>query len=220
MRRTRVKICGLTRADDVTAAVGAGADAIGLVFYPDSARFVSLEQAQGLRAIVPAFVDVVALFVNATREEVQAVIDRVKPDLLQFHGDESPSFCASFHHRYLRAFRLGAPHLNSPEQVFRTCHQFGDAAGWLFDSYSPGYGGSGRALDPALLQTVMQSPDSCPIILAGGMTPASVAISIQSLRPYAVDVSSGVESSPGIKSSEKIEAFMHAVDEAASGRSD
>lgn len=213
MKRTRVKICGLTRAGDVAAAVQAGADAIGLVFYPASARFVSLGQAHSLRAAVPAFVDVVALFVNATREQVQAVIDQVRPDLLQFHGDESPDFCASFHHRYLRAFRLGAPDLDSPEAVLHTCRQFGGAVGWLFDSYSPGYGGSGRTLDPALLQAVRRSPDSRPIILAGGMNPASVAASVQLVQPYAVDVSSGVESSPGIKSAEKIQAFIRAVSE-------
>ncbi|TAL83173.1 MAG: phosphoribosylanthranilate isomerase [Candidimonas sp.] len=220
MRRTRVKICGLTRVDDVVAAVQAGADAIGLVFYPASARRVSLDQAQNLRATVPAFVDVVSLFVNATREQVQAVIDHVKPDLLQFHGDESPGFCASFQHRYLRAFRLGAPGLDSPDAVLRSCRQFGDAAGWLFDSYSAGYGGSGQTFDSALLHAVRQAPDSRSIILAGGMTPTSVAAAIQSVQPYAVDVSSGVETSPGIKSAEKIRAFIRAAskqDRVASG---
>lgn len=209
--RTRVKMCGLTRPEDLHAAVQAGADAIGLVMYPKSLRAVSLEQACQLRAAVPAFVDVVALFVNASRDEVQDVIKQLKPDLLQFHGDESPQYCESFNHRYLRAFRVGAPGLDTPEGVLEMCRRYDSASAWLFDSYSSAYGGSGLALDVSLLSLVQQAEDIRSIILAGGLTPDSVGKSIKALRPFAVDVSSGVETAPGIKSSQKIQQFMAAV---------
>lgn len=209
--RTRIKICGLTRPEDVHAAVQADADAIGLVMYSKSSRAVTLQHARVLRAAVPAFVSVVALFVNASEQEVQDVIAQVQPDLLQFHGDESPEFCQSFNHRYVRAFRVGAPGLDSPDHVLRECNLYRSASGWLFDSYSQGYGGSGRMLDPSLLQAVQNQSDGRGIILAGGLTPESVGASIQTLRPYAVDVSSGVESAPGIKSAEKIRQFVAAV---------
>ncbi|HEY9279012.1 MAG TPA: phosphoribosylanthranilate isomerase [Eoetvoesiella sp.] len=210
-QRTRVKICGLTRIDDVHSAVQAGADAIGLVMYRHSSRAVSLEQARLLRISVPAFVSVVALFVNPSADEVRDVIDHVQPDLLQFHGDETPEFCDSFNHRYFRAFRVGGGSLNTPEAVLKASQDYPGAAAWLFDSYSSGYGGSGLMLDAGLLQTVQQAPHSRPLILAGGLTAETVAASIGSIRPYAVDVSSGVEESKGIKSSEKIQAFMKAV---------
>ncbi|MGB6104434.1 MAG: phosphoribosylanthranilate isomerase [Pusillimonas sp.] len=210
-QRTRVKICGLTRPQDVDAAVGAGADAVGLVFYRPSKRAVSLEQAMALRQAVPAFVSVVALFVNAPEQEVHEVIERVQPDLLQFHGDESAAYCASFKRRYMRAFRIGGPGLDSAEQVLSTCRQYQSASAWLFDSFSAGYGGSGLAFDAELLSAVRQAADSRPLVLAGGLKADTVAQSLKDLRPYAVDVSSGVEDSPGIKSAQKIAAFMRAV---------
>jgi len=210
-RRTRVKICGMTRADDVSCAVQNGADAVGLVFYPKSPRAVSVAQARGLREPVPAFVDVVALLVNATRLEVNEIIEQVRPDLLQFHGDESPEFCTSFGRRYIRVFRVGAPGLSTPDQVLAQCKAYGDAAGWLFDSHSSGYGGSGRRFDAALLQAVLAHADSRPVILAGGLSVAGVADSLHAVQPFAVDVSSGVESAPGIKSHDKIAAFLRAV---------
>jgi phosphoribosylanthranilate isomerase len=210
-QRTRVKICGLTRIDDMHCAVQAGADAIGMVFYPRSGRVVSLPQAAALRRAVPAFVDVATLFVNAAPADVQAVIDQVQPDLLQFHGDESPEYCASFGHRYIRAFRVGSPDLATPDAVLQQCQAYGSAAAWLFDSYSAGYGGSGLALDASLLQAIAAAPDSRPMVLAGGLAPDNVKASIRSVRPFAVDVSSGVEVSPGIKSAEKIMAFIKAV---------
>lgn len=209
--RTRVKICGLTRFEDVASAVRCGVDAIGLVMYAGSSRAVSLEHARALRTAVPAFVSVVALFVNPGADEVRAVIEQVQPDLLQFHGDETPEFCASFNHRYFRAFRVGAGGLDSPEAVLKACQTYPDAAAWLFDSYSTGYGGSGLALDTALLGAVMQAPDARPLVLAGGLTIDTVADAIQSVQPYAIDVSSGVEESKGIKSPGKISAFMQAV---------
>jgi phosphoribosylanthranilate isomerase len=212
--RTRVKICGLTRLEVVHAAVQAGADAIGFVMYPKSQRAVSLEQARELRAAVPAFVNVVTLFVNATAQEVQDVIKLVQPDLLQFHGDESPQFCESFNHRYFRAIRVGAPGLDTPEGVLQTCLRYQSASAWLFDSYSDAYGGSGLALDASLLDLVQQAEDTRVAILAGGLTPDTVATSIKTMQPYAVDVSSGVEDAPGIKSSLKIQRFMAAVQSA------
>ena len=210
-QRTRVKICGLTRIEDVHCAVRAGADAIGLVFYPESSRRVDLLQARLLREAVPAFVNVVALFVNPSFDEVQAVIKQVQPDLLQFHGDETPEFCASFNYRYMRAFRVGGPGLETPEAVLASCQAFRAASAWLFDSYSSGYGGSGLVLDATLLQGIQDAPESRPLVLAGGLTPETVAASIKAIRPYAVDVSSGVEMAKGIKSAEKIDAFMKAV---------
>lgn len=209
--RVRAKVCGLTRTQDIQAAVRSGADAIGLVFYPGSRRAVSIEQAVALRAQVPAFVSVVALFVNAPQAEVHDVIAQVQPDLLQFHGDESAAYCEAFGHRYVRAFRVGGPDMASAEQVLAACRRYMSASAWLFDSHSAGYGGSGRALDPALLDYVLQAPDSRPVVLAGGLRPDTVAQSIRTIRPYAVDVSSGVEAAPGIKSAEQIAAFIRAV---------
>lgn len=211
MQRIRVKICGLTREEDVLAAVHAGADAIGMVFYEGSKRCVTLQQARQLRNMAPAFVDVVALFVNAQASYVQEVIDIVNPDLLQFHGDESPEYCRGFSRRYLRAFRIGAPGLNTKNAVAQETSCYMDAAGWLFDSYSAGYGGSGLALDPALLSGL---PEEGPAkILAGGLRPDTVEALVQQLpfRPYAVDVSSGVETAPGLKSQDQIQAFMRAA---------
>ncbi|WP_228129224.1 phosphoribosylanthranilate isomerase [Pusillimonas sp. T7-7] len=210
-QRTRIKICGLTRPQDVDAAVLAGADAVGLVFYEPSKRSVSLEQAASLRRLVPAFVDVVALFVNASAKEVDQVIEQVQPDLLQFHGDESPEFCASFKRRHMRAFRLGGRGLDTPAGVLAACRQYPTASAWLFDSYSAGYGGSGLTFDPELLSDVRQAPDSRPMVLAGGLKADTVAQSLKRLQPYAVDVSSGVEDAPGIKSAQKIAAFVQAV---------
>ena len=210
-QRTRVKICGLTRVEDVAAACRAGADAIGLVFYPGSARAVTTAQARMLREAVPAMVDVVALFVNAHANDVQQIIDHVQPDLLQFHGDESPDYCASFKRRYMRAFRVGGPGMESPEDVLAACEPYAAASAWLFDSYSAGYGGSGLRLNIDLLQSVRQSALARPLVLAGGLTAESVGRAVQAVEPYAVDVSSGVEVSPGVKSADKIIAFMAAV---------
>lgn len=211
--RTRVKICGLTRAEDIHSAARAGADAIGLVLYPGSKRAVAIEQARRLRAEVPPFVSVVTLFVNPTPETVYEVIDQVRPDLLQFHGDESVDFCAQFQHPYLRAFRVGGPGMESAESVADACGGYPGAYGWLFDSYSAGYGGSGQGFDTGLLQAVAGSLGR-PLVLAGGLTVDNVADRVRRVRPYAVDVSSGVELAPGIKSFEKIHAFIQAVQSA------
>jgi len=210
-QRVRVKICGLTRQEDVAAAVAAGADAIGLVFYPASPRAVSLQQAAMLRAQVPAFVSVVALFANAQTREIQAVMDAVAPDLLQFHGEESPAACAALGHRYLKAFRVGAPGLQTAAQLATACAAYPQAAGWLFDAYHAGYGGSGLRFDLGLLDEVRHLPQCRPIILAGGLTPENVPAAIARVQPYAVDVSSGVEDAPGVKSAGKIARFLRAT---------
>ncbi|HUH59034.1 MAG TPA: phosphoribosylanthranilate isomerase [Candidimonas sp.] len=212
--RTRVKICGLTRPEDVAAAVRSGADAIGLVFYEQSSRALTIAQAQSLRSAVPAFVDVVALFVNANPDYVRQVIEHVQPDLLQFHGDESPEYCQSFKRRYFRGFRVGAPGLDTAAGVLQSCRAYMSASAWLVDSYSPHYGGSGVKLNVDLLAAVRAALDSRPLILAGGLTPESVADSMAAVHPYAVDVSSGVETAPGIKSDVKIKAFIRAVNAA------
>lgn len=212
--RTRIKVCGLTRTQDLHSVVDAGVDAVGFVFYPKSSRALSPQQAADLRQQLPAFVDAVALFVNAEPDYVRTVIDQVQPDLLQFHGDETPEYCQHFGHRYLRAFRVGAPGLTDPDSVLKTCLQYPDASAWLFDSYSTTYGGSGLTFDTALLGRLQEHPSACPIILAGGLTPKNVSASLQLLHPFAVDVSSGVEDSPGIKSQDKIIDFVHAVQRA------
>lgn len=211
MLRTRVKICGITRVSDLQAAADAGVDAVGLVFYPKSSRLVTIDQARELRRAAPAFVSVTALFVNADEAFVQQVLTEVRPDLLQFHGDETPEFCAGFNHPYMKAFRVGGPGLEDASSVHRACRAYSTAAGWLFDSYSPGYGGSGLTFDTALLDEVRASSGARPLVLAGGLKPDNVAAALLQVRPYGLDVSSGVEESGGIKSPEKITAFMKAV---------
>jgi len=208
--RTRIKICGITREEDLLAAVDAGADAIGLVCFAGSKRFVAPARAAQLRALAPPFVSVVALLVNAPPDAVQAVIDQVRPDLLQFHGDETPEDCAQYCHRYLRALRVGGPGLDTPEAVAQVCaRSVSDwCAGWLFDTYTTAYGGSGLSFDHTLLARV---PATRPTILAGGLNAANVSASMQAVRPWAVDVSSGVETAPGVKSAEKMRAFVAAV---------
>jgi phosphoribosylanthranilate isomerase len=209
--RTRIKICGITREQDLAAAIEAGADAIGLVFYPKSPRFLSLERAVDLRRRVPAFVDVVTLFVNEDPSRVEAILEAVRPDVVQFHGDETVEQCERYGKRYLRAFRVGAPNMDTPDTLLAACREFESAAGWLFDSYHPSYGGSGKRFDPNLLAAVTAAKDARPMIISGGIKADNVQGIIERLHPYAVDVSSGVESSPGIKSDEKIVEFISAV---------
>ncbi|CUI77841.1 N-(5'-phosphoribosyl)anthranilate isomerase [Achromobacter kerstersii] len=219
--RTRIKICGLTREQDIDAAVSAGVDAIGFVFYAKSRRCLTPTRAAQLRRAVPAFVDVVALFVNPDPADVQAVLDQVGPELLQFHGDETPQDCARYGHRFLRAFRAGAPGLDTAEGLATHCRAYGEAAGWLFDSYSAGYGGSGHGFDYALLDDVRADPVSRPLILSGGLNGDNVGQAIELVRPWGVDVSSGVEVEQGIKSSDRISFFVdaaHAADTKLKGK--
>jgi len=211
--RTRVKICGITREGDLQAAAQAGADAIGLVFYPGSKRCVTTARAAELRRAVPAWVTVTALFVNAEPGLVREVIEVVRPDLLQFHGDETPRDCEQYGFPYMRAFRVGAPGLDSADALARACRTYAGAAAWLFDSYSPGFGGSGVSFDRTLLAG-LSGQGSRPLVLSGGLNAGNVAAAVQALRPWGVDVSSGVEDAPGIKSADKIRAFLAAVAQA------
>lgn len=212
--RTRVKICGLTREDDIRSACDLGADAIGMVFYPPSPRHLSLERAARLRREVPVLVSMVALFVNPAEQEVRAVIEQLRPNVLQFHGEESLAFCEQFGLPYFKAFRVGGPGMDSAEDLALACRAYPSAAAWLFDSYSTGYGGSGLSFEGALLDQVRAMQDTPPLIVSGGLQTVTVGGVIRHLHPYAVDVSSGVEESKGVKSVEKIAAFLRAVREA------
>ena len=199
--RTRVKICGITRAADALAAAQAGADAIGLVFYPPSPRYLSVERAREIREALPPFVQTVALFVNADAAQVSQVIGRVHPALLQFHGDEDPAFCAQFGLPFVKACRM-----KSGVSALEYLRPFSQAAAWLFDSHVPEYGGVGESFD----WTLIPATDK-PVILSGGLSAANVGEAIRRLRPWGVDVSSGVESAKGIKDAAKIAAFIKEV---------
>lgn len=201
--RTRVKMCGITRPEDAIQAVAAGADAIGLVFYPPSPRAVSAEQAAAIVAAVPAFVSVTALFVNASSEEVQSVLDRARIDLLQFHGDENDDFCRQFKRPYIKAIRV-----RQASDLVASCLRFPSALALLLDSYKPGVpGGTGETFDWSLIPAQLNKP----IILAGGLETNNVAHAIQQVKPYALDVSGGIEAEKGIKDPVKIAAFMNEV---------
>ncbi len=200
--RTRVKICGITRSEDLQAAAAAGADAVGLVFYPPSPRCLDLATARALRRQAPAFLATVALFANASRESVARVLETVRPDLLQFHGEESPEYCESFGLPYIKAARV-RPGLD----LLEYWRPFAGAAAWLADAWVPEYGGVGERFDWSLLPPVLERP----LVLSGGLTQANVGAAIRMLRPWAVDVSSGVESAPGIKEAARIAAFIAEV---------
>ena len=205
MSRTRIKICGLTRVDDALAAVDAGADAIGLVFYPPSPRAVDLEQALAIRRALPPFVATVALFVNADAAAIERVIERLRPSLLQFHGDESPADCARFAHPYVRAARM-RPGLDLVDFGSR----YASAQGILVDAFVDGYGGGGEVFDWSLIPKNVDFP----IVLSGGLNARNVAQAVRCVRPWAVDVSSGVESARGVKSAAAMREFVAAVREA------
>ena len=202
MSRTRIKICGLTRAQDVRAAVDSGADAIGLVFYPPSPRAVSIEQAAELVALLPPFVTSVGLFVNASAAAVDAVLERVPLQLLQFHGDEAQADCARHGRPWIKAARM-RPGVDLLE--FSSFHP--RASGILVDTFVEGYGGSGKIFDWSLI------PDGFvrPLVLSGGLDADNVTEAVRRVRPWAVDVSSGVESAKGIKDAAKIAAFIAGV---------
>jgi phosphoribosylanthranilate isomerase len=199
--RTRVKICGITRPADALAAAQAGADAIGLVFYPPSPRYLGTERAVEIRDALPPFVQAVALFVNPDAAQVAQVLGRVRPSMLQFHGEEAPEFCAQFGVPFVKAVRM-KPGVDALEYLRR----FPRAAAWLFDSHVPEYGGVGESFDWALVPAAER-----PVILSGGLSPANVAAAIRRVRPWGVDVSSGVEAAKGIKDAAKIAAFMAEV---------
>ncbi|CAM3213749.1 N-(5'-phosphoribosyl)anthranilate isomerase [Ectopseudomonas mendocina] len=204
--RVRSKICGITRVEDALAAVEAGADAIGLVFYAKSPRAVSVEQAAEIVQALPPFVTSVGLFVNMPREQLLAVLQQVPLDLLQFHGDESPAECEGYGRPYIKALRV-----RPGENVAAAMAPYAGARGILLDTFVEGVpGGTGAAFDWSLVPQGVARP----IILAGGLEAHNVAAAIRQVRPYAVDVSGGVEASKGIKDAGKIRAFVKSVRDA------
>lgn len=212
MHRTRIKICGLTREADVLHAVRAGVDAIGFVLYPPSPRAVSAERAGELARLLPPFVTPVLLFVNATAQEVAAGLAAVPHALLQFHGDETPAECAAHGRPYIRAARVptgaGAAHFD----LLKYAQTFSDAQAVLLDAHVQGYGGGGIAFDwTAFNWSHPQLNASARLVLSGGLTPANVTDGMRLVRPWAVDISSGVESAKGRKSPELIDRFVGAV---------
>ena len=203
MPRVRTKFCGITRAEDARTAVALGADAIGLVFYTGSPRAVTLPHAMAIVSGLPPFIARVGLFVDPRMEEVQMVLQLGGVDVLQFHGAEPPEFCRHFGRPYIKALRVH-PGLDVRAEVER--HP--DAAAVLLDTHQEGRpGGTGRAFDWTLIPQDLPKP----IILAGGLTPDNVAAAIRLVRPYAVDVSGGIESAPGVKDAGLMRAFLHEV---------
>lgn len=208
--RTRVKICGMTRIEDVRAAAQAGADAIGLVFYPPSPRFLSVDRARQLASEVPPLVSTVALFVNPAAADVYAVLERVKPAMLQFHGEEAPEFCSQFGVAYLKACRVKSG-ISPRVDLLKYLRPYSGAAGWLLDSHVAEYGGVGESFDWSLVPAERARDDMRPLVLSGGLTCSNVREAVRRVRPWAVDVSSGVEVSKGIKDAAKIAAFIAEV---------
>jgi len=203
LKRTRIKICGITRVADAEHVVAAGADAIGLVFYEASPRNVDLQQAKLIARSIPGFVTVVGLFVDPTADFVRRVCEEVPLELLQFHGNEDNDFCRSFGRRFIKAIRV-KPDVSLEETVAG----YPDASGILLDTYVSGTpGGTGLAFDWSLIPADLQAP----LILAGGLNRDNVAQAVGQVRPYAVDVSGGVEASKGIKDPSKIFDFVSEV---------
>lgn len=193
-------MCGITRVQDALAAARAGADAVGLVFYPNSPRSVSNAQAQEIIRALPPFITTVGLFVNATRQDVVSILGGVSLDMLQFHGDEEPNYCDFFQKPYLKAIRL-QPNLN----IAKTIDLYPNASGILLDSFVPGVpGGTGICFDWSQIPRHIGKP----LVLAGGLHVDNIQEAIRITQPYAVDVSGGVEDAPGIKNAYKIKAFI------------
>ena len=209
MPRTRVKICGITRVEDADAVVKYGADALGLVFYADSPRYVTKQHARIIADAVAPLVTIVGLFVNPSAETVSAVLDAVPLGLLQFHGAETNADCKKFGVPFIKSIAI-----SDDVDVLSRMQGYPDASGFILDAWQPQtHGGGGEAFDWERVPE--HSP--APVILAGGLTPENVALAIRSTSPYAVDVSSGVESAKGIKSAEKIAAFMKGVENSDTG---
>jgi phosphoribosylanthranilate isomerase len=212
--RTRVKICGITRIEDAIAAAHAGADAIGLVFWTGTPRCVKFDQARSIVAALPAFVTVVGLFVDPQPDAVRSALAAVPLDMLQFHGDERPELCASFGRPYIKAVPV-----RPGVDLLQYAARFDGAQGLLFDAFQPGLpGGTGKTFDWAELPAQLTRPATRRLILSGGLTPQNVGAAVRQLRPWAVDVSSGVEITEangsvrkGVKSSTKIVAFIREV---------
>ena len=201
--RTRIKICGITRVEDARSAVRLGADAIGLVFYAPSPRCVNMEQAHSIIDAIPPFVSVVGLFVDPAAEYVESVLRCCNLSLLQFHGDEAPDFCGRFDRPYIKAARVRAG-----IDLVQYLSPYAAARGWLLDAYHERlYGGTGNSFDWNLIPRALARP----VILSGGLTPENVGAGIRQVRPWAVDVSSGVEAAKGYKDAAKIAAFITEV---------
>lgn len=202
MSRTRIKFCGLRRPRDVATAVELGVDAIGLILVPASPRHLSIDAAAALRAALPPFVSSVVLVRDADAGFVQEAIDAIRPDLLQFHGSEEATFCASFGVPYLKALAMGGK-----VSLRSEARRYASATGLLLDGHVPGgLGGRGETFAWTPLPKVAK-----PLVLAGGLNPLNVGRGIAALRPFAVDVSSGIESKPGIKDADQMRAFVTAV---------
>jgi phosphoribosylanthranilate isomerase len=196
----RVKICGITRIEDLDAACAAGADALGFVFYAKSPRNLEIEQAAALIKSLPPFIQSVGLFVDAEPTFIRHVLDHAPLDTLQFHGDESPDYCRQFARPYLKAIRV-----RQDKDLVKCAADYDDARGLLLDAYVPGVpGGTGERFDWSLIPAGL----SRPIVLSGGLTPENVADAVRQVRPWAVDVSSGVERSKGIKDAARVAAFI------------
>ena len=216
--RTRVKICGITRVTDGLAAARAGADAIGLVFWSGTPRFVEVGQAREIADALPPFVTRVGLFVDPVEADVRAILDAVPLDVLQFHGTEDPALCGAFGRPYLKAI-----HMKDGVDLVEFAALYADASGFIFDSYWPGDlpGGTGRAFDWSRLSAAVQAKLPAPAILSGGLDADNVATAIRAVQPWAVDVSSGVEelgtdgkARRGLKDAARINAFMQGVRDA------
>jgi len=200
---TRIKICGITRVEDAHAAAYGGADAIGLVFHEKSPRYVTVQQAARLAQSLPPFVTVVGLFVDVSADYVHAVLEEVPLDLLQFHGQENPEFCSCFNRPYIKAIRV-----RTGVDLLQCASRYASAQGLLLDAWVEGVpGGTGATFDWALIPPNLP----LPVILSGGLNPGNVADGIRAVRPYAVDVSSGVEAKKGIKDAAKVAAFITEV---------
>lgn len=201
--RTRIKFCGLTRPGDVRLAVELGVDAIGLVFAAGSPRCLTPDQGASLRQAVPPLVDAVALFMDNPGSEVEAVVRRLKPDLLQFHGSESEAFCRSFGIPFIKTVAMGG----GASDAATVRKRYPSASAFLLDGHAPGQpGGRGERFDWTQVPSLGR-----PLFLAGGLAPANVAEAVRTVRPYAVDVSSGIESAPGLKDGGRMQSFVDEV---------
>lgn len=209
--RARIKICGLTRPEDVLAAIEAGADALGFVFYPPSPRFIDIERAASLVQLVPPFVTTVGLFVNAEPQVVRETLAAVPLHLLQFHGDEGEAYCRQFDRPYVKAARM-KPGID----LLQYASAFPSAQAILLDAFVEGFGGGGKVFDWNLIPSALPKP----LILSGGLDAGNVGEAISRVKPAAVDVSSGVEAAKGIKDAGKIHAFVSAVCAAGMARAD
>jgi phosphoribosylanthranilate isomerase len=204
-QRTRIKICGLSQEADIEAAAEAGADAVGFVFHPGSPRFITPERAAALARALPPWITPVGLFVNAAHDSIARVIEHMPSLVLQFHGDESPAECAAFGRPFLRAARMATGF-----DLLDFSRRYSEAQGLLLDAHVEGFGGGGKAFDWSLVPAGVPHP----LVLSGGLRAENVVAGILQLRPWAVDVSSGVESSRGVKDAAAIRRFCDAVREA------